>query len=418
MRVVAEGHEPRALAVGKGDEVTPAALHPGSDEQSVGVVVAYGSLADSPCVEALLRQVDPLLGVAPVAVLVGSPQDPDRPVAALEAELRARGQAVVFAGLTRDRAGGAERTTPLAVVGGTYRPDPDLRAPPGYRVAAFVTAFNEEDIVEASLERLIDEGVEVHFLDNWSTDRTFELAQRYVGRGVASLERIPAEGPAGQASLYAWLEHIERRSRELGVDWSIKHDVDEIRLSPWPDVALRDALFRVAESGFEAVDFTVVNFHPVDDGHQSGASFEDHFRHFDFGPYNGSLKQVKAWRATTRPLHLASTGGHRALPPDARVFPFNFLLKHYRFRSQAHAQRKLRERMERFRDETVERRWHGHYARLAAAQRFVRPREDLTRFDPATFFARYLTERLAAIPRRAPAPAAPPAPEASPRSPV
>ena len=45
-------------------------------------------------------------------------------------------------------------------------------------------AYNEEDIVIPVLKHLIDQGIEIYFVDNWSTDKTYELAQLFLDRGL------------------------------------------------------------------------------------------------------------------------------------------------------------------------------------------------------------------------------------------
>jgi hypothetical protein len=79
------------------------------------------------------------------------------------------------------------------------------------------------------------------------------------------------------------------------------------------------------------------------------------------------------------------------------VFPYNFLLKHYPIRSQAHGEQKvLRERKPRWDAGERRRGWHFQYDHIRAGHRFIRPTGDLLRFDES-FYEVMLIERLSAI---------------------
>lgn len=285
-----------------------------------------------------------------------------------------------------------------------------LTEPPGYGwsalrppsesfdVVAFVIVYNEEDILEAALSDLVDQGVSVYVIDNWSSDRSYEIAHSLRGRGVVGLERYPQGGPPKYFDLRSLLERIEVLAGELGADWYMKHDADEFRRSPWPDVSLRDGFYAVQCAGFNCVDFTVLNFEPVDDGFEAGMDPLGYFRYFDFGRKPGHFRQLKAWRNTGEPIEYASLGSHRIRFPGLRIFPYKFLLRHYPVRSQRHGERKVfAERQSRFLPEARKRGWHRHYDAIEAGHSFIRNSGDLREWDEVDFGRRYLVERLSGI---------------------
>ena len=47
-----------------------------------------------------------------------------------------------------------------------------------FNVTAFMCVFNEADILPWTLKHLIDQGVQVHVIDNWSTDGSDRIAKR------------------------------------------------------------------------------------------------------------------------------------------------------------------------------------------------------------------------------------------------
>lgn len=276
---------------------------------------------------------------------------------------------------------------------------PDASPPPDFRVLAVVPVYNEEDVVEQTLRYLIAEGIDVHLLDNWSNDRTMERAQPYLGRGVAAIERFPADGPSATYDLQRLMRRVEQISaRASWAAWIMLHDADERRRSPWPGIGLRDALWRVESRGFSCVDHVTLNFCPVDDSFDPDRDdLERHFKYFEFSDHEGHFHQRRAWRRPVEGVSLAPSAGHDVAFRGRRVFPYKFLLKHFPIRSQSHGERKiLRERVQRWNQRERELGWHRQYDALAAG-RFTREAHTLLRFDPDTFASEYLIERLSAV---------------------
>lgn len=347
----------------------------------------------APALAALRRR----LQRAPAGLLVVRQPDVGR------CRLEALGCAVAAAGLRaeflgRCRSSRDELPAALVIVHpqSVLRPGP---APPRFRVLAVVPTYNEEDVIAQTLRYLTAQGIEVHLLDNWSTDATVERARAFLARGLVAIERFPVEGPTGRYELAS----IMRRVEEIGAsatwaDWVMLHDADERRTSPWPGVGLRDGLWHAQRSGFTCIDHVTLNFWPVDDAFDPGvADLEDHFRFFEFSNHPGHFHQRRAWRQLGVPVGLADSAGHDPRFTGRRVYPYKFLLKHYPIRSRAHGERKvLRDRASRWSPAERAHGWHQQYDGLAP-QDFVRDRRSLLRFDAGTFETRYLIERLSGV---------------------
>jgi hypothetical protein len=217
------------------------------------------------------------------------------------------------------------------------------------------------------------------------------IAEQYVDRGVIAIEHFPPEGDTGQWDWSRMLARMEEIAADLGADWYLHTDADEVRSSPWRGVSLRDALFRVERSGFNAVDHTTLDFRPIDNDYPSGANLEAYFPYYSFGMYD----QVKTWKATDARVFLAKAG-HQAWFAGRRVYPYNFLYKHFPIRSQAHGERKVTERLARL--EAGERRagWHAHTHEQAQFESFLRDPARLRRFDDS-YYQTNLVEMIANI---------------------
>ena len=59
------------------------------------------------------------------------------------------------------------------------------------RVVALLATYNEERFITACLGHLTGHGVEVYLIDNESTDRTVQLAERFRGRREPPVFRPP-----------------------------------------------------------------------------------------------------------------------------------------------------------------------------------------------------------------------------------
>jgi hypothetical protein len=292
-------------------------------------------------------------------------------------------------GVTPTTEGSTVRDTRIAVL----VPGSDTPTPAAFSAVAFVTAFNEADLIGSTIEHLAREGVGAYLIDNWSTDGTWEIAQRL---GLIGAERFPAGGPSAHYEWRQLLGRVEELAATTRADWLVHVDADERRESAWPGVSLRDGLWRVDNRGFNAVDHTILTFPPIDDGFRPGSDPERYFRHFEFGRNPGHFRQIKAWKRGNERVDLASEGGHDVSFEGRRIFPFNFLSKHYPIRSQEHGERKIfRERQERWSPSERGEGWHIQYDHLRPGHRFVREPETLALFDD--FHHRYLIERLTRV---------------------
>jgi hypothetical protein len=300
-----------------------------------------------------------------------------------------------FSGRTRLHAADDRRSGHLMVVD-TRLAQTRLDAghvPGDFRVVAIMTAYNEEDVIGPAIEKLIGDGVGVYVIDNWSTDRTYEIVRGFDGKGLVGSERFP-ETPSDRFVLQALLRRVAAVAVGQQASWCVHHDADERRSGPWPGLGLRDSLWRVDRAGFSAVDHTVINYRPIDNTFRPGSDFERHFRHFEFGTTPDLLLQIKAWK-NVGPVDLAGLGGHQAVFAGRRVFPYKFLLKHYPIRSQTHGEQKVyRDRVPRWDPGERAQGWHWHYDSVAPGQSFLRDPVELIEDHGEETRALYMLEML------------------------
>ena len=232
------------------------------------------------------------------------------------------------------------------------------------RVVAILAAYNEERFIASCLEHLFEQGVAAYLIDNSSTDRTVEIAERYLERGLIGIENFPRT-----EDVYKWQKLLERKEQlaaTLEADWFIHVDADEIRLPPRSDRTLAQAFAEAEAQGYNAVNFMEFVFVPTKE-----APDHDH-PHFQqtmrwYYPYQRSFPQWRphrrnAWKRQPEKVDLAGRGGHRVRFPGLRMYPEFFKMRHYLFLSVPHA---LSKWVNRNYDEVeVEKGWHGGRASL------------------------------------------------------
>lgn len=211
------------------------------------------------------------------------------------------------------------------------------------RITAIFAVYNEEQIIARAIEHLKDQGVEAYVVDNESTDGTRSAVEGLVGRGVVGVETLPR---AGYFRLEDQLRRKEELHQELGSDWYIHHDADEIRQAPNPYRTLADGIAAVDAVGYNAIDFSEFLFMPT--------SREEDFDHEDyveqmryycyFEPPTGARFRINAWKNYGQRIDLTSSGGHQVRFEGRRVFPMKFILRHYIARSYNHVVRKYCDR--------------------------------------------------------------------------
>jgi hypothetical protein len=256
--------------------------------------------------------------------------------------------------------------------------------PRDFRAVAIISAHNEADIIAQVVRHLIAEGISVYLLDHASTDGTLDVVQPFLGQGLLGIEPFPKDGDSAGRETFVWEAILARKSElsvELDADWFLHHDADEIRESPWDGVRLIDGLRKVDRLGYNAVDFELLDFWPVDDRFQPGDDPTRVFRHYELGRA-WNKRQVKCWKKQNRAPDLVSSGGHDVMFPDRRVFPLRFILRHYPIRSSTHGARKVWvERVPRFVNAEIRRGWHLQYNDYREPPDFLRKPDTLAEYD-------------------------------------
>jgi len=298
-----------------------------------------------------------------------------------------------FTGITRDQNGNKSYISVLS----SSLPQNLLPPPEDFLVTAIISTYNESDIIEQTIDYLTLNHIYFYLIDNWSTDGTYEKIHRISSEFLVGIERWPETGPSDK---WNWIELLKRKealTQTINSDWFIHYDSDEIRESPWLNIGLREGFWVVDQQGYNAVDFTLINFQPIDNNFTSDTSFMEYFKYFEFGKRPGHFRQIKAWKKGEQPVNIHESYGHNISFQGRKIYPLKFLLRHYPIRSQQHAKQKIfNDRKPRYVTNSSEKGWNSQYSGFTPNDNFLKSKEELFYFDK-NFYQNHLIERLTGI---------------------
>lgn len=228
------------------------------------------------------------------------------------------------------------------------------------RIVALIAARNEELYIGRCLEHLWQNGVQFCLIDNGSTDRTPQIAERFWGRGLIRIVSVEYPG------FYDWLGLLRLKQQlavDLDADWFIHHDADEIMEAPNTNVRLDDAIASADAAGFTAINFDEFVFVPTDECESfEGSDYVERMSYYYFFEPH-PVRLVRCWKKAPD-IELAESGGHGANFAGRSLFPKNFVLRHYIMLSLAHGCRKYSTHRKYSQEEVRDRGWHGWRARF------------------------------------------------------
>jgi len=222
------------------------------------------------------------------------------------------------------------------------------------KIVGIISVFNESDIIEEVIKFHLSQGLELVVLDNGSDDDTFEICKRCQRKGHVKLIRSfenPYESNLPRRVL--WDSTIT-----LSPDWIIKIDADEFLESGQNDLTLRDGISLADERGFNIIQFDRFDFFMTDDDNDSGNSIKNRLKHYSYVDdfHFNAFKFI--------PGTLGEEVSHFPIfqrGTQYKFFPKKFVLRHYPFRSNYQAEKKMKDRVEKLGNRLQPTGNHCHY---------------------------------------------------------
>lgn len=241
----------------------------------------------------------------------------------------------------------------------------DLKMRSSLRIVALLAVRNESLYLARCLEHLYQQGIETCIIDNESIDDSLRIAKSFLGRGVFRIESIPYKGFFDWTALLSMKEQL---AQEIDADWFIHHDADEIREAPLPYATLREGIEAADHAGYNAINFDEFVFLPssLSEVFENTDYVETMRNYYFFEP--APLRRLNAWKKLAHNVCIVESGGHCVNFEGRRVFPENFILRHYIALSAAHIVKKYGEERVYSKQEVEEKGWHGLRATFSASK--------------------------------------------------
>jgi len=221
-------------------------------------------------------------------------------------------------------------------------------------IVAIIAVRNESLYINTVIEHLIAEGLKCVVIDNQSDDDTVERCRQYYPDHVIAIENIPYPG------YYDWQTILARKDelrKSLKADWIIHHDADEIMHSNRPGETLAQAIIRVDNEGYNAINFDEFVFiHENDSVSYEGHNYYlDMHHYYYFQPAANKPRLVRAFSKAVQG-DITRSAGHKPSGSNVRIHPEHLVLRHYICLSKNHAISKYVKRI--YSTEELKMGWH------------------------------------------------------------
>lgn len=230
------------------------------------------------------------------------------------------------------------------------------------KIAALLAVRNEELYLDRCIKHYERNGIDVYIIDNNSTDLSRKIAESHLGKTVKEIFDIPYDG---FFDLTKQLEFKEKIALEIKADWFLHCDADEIREAPNSSETLNEAIQRVDSEGFNAINFDEFVFLPLS-GEKSheGSDYVETMKYYYFLSKN-KPNRINAWKNNHIKIDLTTSGGHALNFPEKKLYPVNFLMRHYIALSREHMIKKYKNERIYSQTEIEQRGWHRLRASFA-----------------------------------------------------
>jgi glycosyltransferase involved in cell wall biosynthesis len=249
------------------------------------------------------------------------------------------------------------------------------------RISAVIPTYNEDDIIYWTVQNLVSQDIQVHVLDNESTDSTPQIARGFPGSQV-SLSFFYTHGQFNEELQGKNVQMILRKL-EASSDWLLKNDADEFLEAPFYGMSLREGIELADRLGFNCIGVRSFTFFPMSDEvpHIPGDDVRKYYDHFkiwnavdrwtpEFHPQPNELWKINMFKCRAGVFY----SDPHTVSPLAKValFPHLFILRHYPYRRPERTQKRLLvERRDRMSIWNIENRVSCHYIKYTEEDTFI-----------------------------------------------
>jgi len=209
-----------------------------------------------------------------------------------------------------------------------------------------MAVYNDEDFISEVLENAISQGIELVLLDDGSTDNTYEICSKFLGKGILELY-LHKSNSWNEEENHRILHDLALRHNP---DWLILFGSDEF-LESWNNkVTLEDAISQVDREGYNLIQFNWFNFFLTSKDDEQSKSIKEKLKYYSWA----SDYLYRSWKNIPG-VELKVRGGHYPIFPQGityKIYPRKFVLRHYQFRNIEQFKKKVQDRIKKIKGTT------------------------------------------------------------------
>ena len=207
------------------------------------------------------------------------------------------------------------------------------------KIVIMLRTINDEDIIQEIIEHYLSQDLELVILDNGSTDRTFDICEKFLNKGVLKIHKYHSK----YFDNIQTLKIIYDIALTFDPDWVGVVDSDEFHETGYKNTTLKDVLIQADKEGYNLIQSDDFEFFLTNDDNESKKSVKDRLRHYSYG---GEFL-FRFWKCIPGTFFGKHVGHYPIFPEGYRykIYPKKMILRHYPQRSTEHALRKMSMKM-------------------------------------------------------------------------
>jgi glycosyltransferase involved in cell wall biosynthesis len=231
--------------------------------------------------------------------------------------------------------------------------------------------FNEMDVLEENLKFYIDQGFETVVVDNGSTDGSYELCKKYLGKGIVKLSQIRTK----EFDTRLLLKEATLLYKEENPDWVILADADEF-IEPFEKkLSLREAIEIEANNGNTIIPLNHFMFKITE---KDNPSISNTLERMKFYGKANDAGRAKIWKDSRyveiNNPHASSFINKEEYKPSNN----KFVLRHYPLRSILQAAAKVKRVRPSLNNPFA---WNIHYLGIDDIKSIIEESEGLNKYN-------------------------------------
>ncbi len=226
------------------------------------------------------------------------------------------------------------------------------------KIVALITIRNEFHYIKYLLKYLRNQEIDVVIIDNDSSDIDLVQSECKKLDNIIDIIHQPFEG---EFSLKKQLLIKEEIAEDIGADWVIHHDADEIFQTLSPLESLKSMIIRVNNLGYNVINFDEFVFIPESDTvDYCDTNYISSMKYY----YYFSPEEQRLMRAYKRNIKVSNieSGGHKLKGENLNIYSCSMILRHYISLSREMLVEKYKNR--KFSKEEIDRGWHANRMKI------------------------------------------------------